>query len=141
MTIKRKNNAQCPQCGVDGICPLCKEPIPGATEFSEWLRLQPEIDSSLGFITTNIDYMWRNYNTGQWMLIEEKRRNVEIKEWQRTMFRIVNAVCKLDENYKGFHIITFENTSPDDGKITLDRKEVSRDELIKFLRFELEIKE
>jgi hypothetical protein len=31
-----------------------------ATEFSKWLRDQKEIDSSLGYITTNIDFLWKN---------------------------------------------------------------------------------
>jgi len=44
-----------------------------STEFGLWLRNQKEIDSGLGYITSNLDYIWRNYNTGDWMLIEEKR--------------------------------------------------------------------
>lgn len=108
-----------------------------STEFGLWLRVQPEIDSKLGYLATNIDYMWRNYKTGKWMLIEEKRHNSTPKFWQRTMFVILHKLCRLDKDFKGFHLMVFENTSPDDGKIFLDKKEIDRDTLIKFLRFEL----
>ena len=108
-----------------------------STEFGIWLRKQIEIDSKLGFLATNIDYMWQNYKTNKWMLIEEKRYGSDVKFWQKTMFKILHHLCKLDKNFKGFHLIVFENTSPEDGKIWLDRKEITKDILIKFLRFEL----
>ena len=107
-----------------------------STEFGLWLREQPEIDSKLGFLATNVDYMWSNYKTGNWMLIEEKRYNSECKHWQRKMFAVINRVCRLDKRYKGFHLIVFENTSPEDGAIFLDKKKISKDELIKFLKFD-----
>jgi len=136
MTAKRRNNAKCPRCNVDGVCPICGDPIPGATEFSDWLREQPIIDSiNFGYVTTNIDYMWRNYNTNQWMLIEEKRRIAIVPQWQRDMLKILNTACKTDNNYHGIHLIQFENKNPDDGRIYLDKEEITRDELIDFLQF------
>lgn len=107
-----------------------------STEFGLWLRYQPEIDSSIGYIATNIDYMWRNYKTGQWMLIEEKRHNAQVKPWQRQMFDILNWCGKKHPRFYGFHTIVFENTGPEDGKIFLDGKLVSKEQLIKFLMFE-----
>lgn len=107
-----------------------------STEFGLWLREQSEIDSALGFVATNIDYLWRNYRTGCWMLIEEKRHGVMPKRWQSESFDLVNKVSKGDPKYKGFHYLIFENTSPEDGTIMLDGKEISKDDLIKFLRFE-----
>ena len=109
-----------------------------ATEFSEWLRNQREIDSSLGFVASDIDYMWRNYRNNQWMLIEEKRRGVQVKFPQTETIKIIHNACKSDINYKGFHVIVFENTSPDDGRIYLDGIEIDRDKLICFLRFEFD---
>ena len=107
-----------------------------STEFGLWLRDQCEIDSALGFVATNIDYLWRNYRTGYWMFIEEMRHGVMPKRWQSESFDLVNKVSKDDPKYKGFHYLIFENTSPEDGTITLDGKEISKDDLIKFLRFE-----
>jgi len=108
-----------------------------STEFGLWLREQPEIDSSLGFIATNIDYMWYSYKTGEWMLIEEKRHGSRVKQWQRQMFSKINRACSTDSMYRGFHLITFENTNVTDGRVWVDNQEVTRDQLIKFLRFEL----
>jgi len=106
-----------------------------STEFGLWLRRQSEIDSSLGFIATNLDYMWENYNTGYWMLIEEKRHNSKCKPWQDRMFKKIDSKI-VDPNYKGFHKIIFENTNPDDGKISLDGVDITKDQLIRFLRFQ-----
>ena len=106
-----------------------------STEFGLWLREQPEIDSALGYIATNIDFMWRNYKSKLWMLIEEKRYMSQIKRWQAQMFKIIDFVCSADKNYRGFHVLTFENSNPDDGKIYLDGNEITRKELLDFLRF------
>ena len=61
------------------------------TEYGDWTRIQPSIDSKLGYLSTNIDYMWKDDN-GNWMLIEEKRRagsdvcNNLPKPWQVNMY-------------------------------------------------------
>lgn len=105
-----------------------------STEFGLWLREQKELDSSIGFVATNLDYMWENYNSGQWMLIEEKRYNSKVKTYQTRMFTKIDKSIK-DENYKGFHILIFENTNPEDGLMTLDGKIITKEQLIDFLRF------
>jgi hypothetical protein len=123
-----------------------------STEFALWLRGQlfnqnideiKCIDSAQGFINTNIDYLWENYNTGDWMLIEEKRfmsqcRFSQAEQFKNFSQKLRNAVKKDYDGfskYHGFHLIQFENTSPDDGKIYLDHKEISKLELIDFLQF------
>lgn len=106
-----------------------------STEFGLWIREQPEIDSGLGFIATNIDYVWRNYKTDQWMLIEEKRFGHKLKYYQKEIFRLLNWCCKHQPHFFGFHILTFENTSPDDGKIFWDEKEITKAELLSYLTF------
>lgn len=107
-----------------------------STEFGLWLRKQPEIDSDKGYLAMNIDYLWCNYKSGAWMLIEEKRYMSTIKRWQNQLFGLIDKCAQNHPRYKGFHIIQFENTSPDDGKIVLDSKEITKEQLIKFLSFE-----
>jgi len=107
-----------------------------STEFGLWLRAQPEIDSRLGFVASNLDYIWRNYKTGRWMLIEEKRHNASVKRWQRDLFDLLDKVARLDPDYCGFHVVRFANTSPDDGEIFLDGEEVTPRQLVSFLLFE-----
>ena len=106
-----------------------------STEFGLWLRDQKEIDSSLGYLATNIDYVWKNYNTEKWMFIEEKRFMSKVKSWQHEIFKALHIWAKRDPNFCGFHLIQFEKTSPEDGKIFLDKKEISKNNLIKFLQF------
>jgi len=106
-----------------------------STEFGLWLREQVEIDSGLGYLATNIDYMWRNYKTGLWMLIEEKRFGRQPKLWQRQMFEILDRQARSDPNYRGFHILIFEKTNPEDGRMWLDGELVTKQSLISFLTF------
>ena len=46
-----------------------------STEYGLWLRDEPSIDSSLGYVATNIDYIWRNYKTGEGKPIQESLNN------------------------------------------------------------------
>jgi hypothetical protein len=107
-----------------------------STEFGLWLRERKEIDSSLGYVATNVDYMWRNYKTGKWMLIEEKRFMAKVKRWQQEMFKLLTWCAKHHPRFRGFHVIQFEKTSPQDGKIFLDGTEISEHDLIEFLKME-----
>jgi len=107
----------------------------GASNFSNWLRSQSGIDSSLGFVATDIDYIWSNYKTAYWMLLEEKCKLAEPSFCQNKLFQIIDKVARADINYRGLHLIQFENTSPDDGKIFIDGRHVLKETPIRFLQF------
>ena len=107
-----------------------------STEYGIWLRQQFEIDSSLGFVTTNIDYLWFNYKTKKYLFKEEKRHGKFPKKYQIDLFRLLDDMARNDESYCGFHCIVFENTSPDDGRIFMDGKVITIPDLKEFLRFE-----
>ncbi len=104
------------------------------TEFGLWLRRQPEIDSRQGFVASDVDYIWKNYTTNEWMIIEEKRYCRDISDCQKDLLVTLHKAAQADVNYKGIHLLVFEKTSPDDGRIWLDRQEISRSELIYFLQ-------
>lgn len=106
-----------------------------STEFGLWLREQKELDSALGYVATNLDYIWCNYKTGDWMLLEEKRHGAMIKFYQKELFERVDKLCQADSRYRGFHQITFENTNPEDGAILLDGQVITKAELLTFLKF------
>jgi len=110
-----------------------------STEFGIWLRQQEAINSKIGFATTNLDYMWSNYKTGEWMLIEEKRYNTPCTYSQKELYKVMHRACKSDDNYKGVHLLVFENTNPEDGKIFWDKKEITKEQLIKILQFEEDV--
>ncbi len=106
-----------------------------STEFGLWLRKQKEIDSKLGFVAINVDFVWRNYKTGMWMIIEEKRYMGKLTWVQEKMYQMLIKCCKHDPNFQGFYLLQFERTSPEDGKIFLNGKQITKDELISFLQF------
>jgi hypothetical protein len=115
-----------------------------STEFGLWLRGQlPDqktdvrcIDSVLGFVTTNLDYVWHNYKTRPWMAIEEKRYQADVSFSQDSIFRLVNEAFKSDVQYHGLHILRFEKTNPEDGRMWLNGKMLTTEQLLAFLRFD-----
>jgi len=106
-----------------------------STEFGIWLREQPEIDSGLCYTATNVDYLWTNYKSGYWMLIEEKRFGKLPAFYQVEMYKLLDNIKLIDKKYKGFHVLVFENTSPSDGGIYMDGKYINTDDLMQFLQF------
>ena len=106
-----------------------------STEFGLWLREQECIDSGKGYIATNLDYVSSNYRTGEWLLLEEKRYNKNMTRAQTDQFKILHDAAKSDSNYKGFHLIVFEKTSPADGGIKINNESVTVIELLNFLMF------
>ena len=106
-----------------------------STEFGLWLRRQQEIDSSFGFVATNLDYIWANYRTGEWMLIEEKRHGGVVHFYQQQLFERLNKLCQQDKLYRGFHVLVFQNTNPDDGLIWLDGQAITKKQILEFLQF------
>lgn len=106
-----------------------------STEFGLWLREQRQLDSGLGYVATNIDYVWENYKTGAWMIIEEKRYRSQPKFYQKRIFERLDRYCKQDKVFHGVHVLVFENTSPDDGKIYWDGKQITKDQLLELLTF------
>lgn len=109
------------------------------TDFSKWLRAQPEIASEKGFITTDIDYLWRNYKTGEWMILEEKTHSAIVPRWQSEFISLVDALGLNDKLYRGAFLVRFENTDPDNGRVLVNKLILTRDEFISFLRFEFDI--
>jgi hypothetical protein len=108
-----------------------------STEFGLWLRQEEHpINSKFGYQTTNIDYVWTNKRTYNWLLIEEKRYSCEVPNWQKIVFSLVKRNAEHDPKYKGFFYIIFEKTSPEDGRMWINNKEATKDELLKLLQFD-----
>ena len=103
-----------------------------STEFGLWLRNQREIDSGIGYVPTNVDYVWRTWKTNQWLYLEEKRHLAECQPFQLYTFRILHNLALADPLYYGFHFIAFENTSPMDGEMYLDFNQIDIAQLIAF---------
>jgi len=107
-----------------------------STEFGLWLREQREIDSSLGYMATNLDYIWFCSRTGEWLMIEEKRHGSRPRRFQMGLFRRLDQLAQHDPFYRGFYIVTFERKSPEDGRIWINGRPASRSDLIALLQFD-----
>lgn len=107
-----------------------------STEFGQWLRDQKDIDSCFGYVATNIDFVWSNHKTEDYLLLEEKRYMQPIKFYQERIFKRINSNNSIDPKYHGFYLLQFERTSPLDGKVFLNHNEISTSDLIGFLKFE-----
>jgi len=136
-TKKRTYYARCPECGAYPIiCSRCGGAGTGSTPFSDWLREQKDIGSNMGYVASNLDYIWQNYRTKQWMLIEEKVY-MSVPTWSQTqLFKFLIGRLKYDPKFYGFFLVQFERTSPDDGYTYINHERVTKEMLIKFLRFE-----
>ncbi len=121
-------------------------PFTKSSMFGLQLRREPDIDSSLGYGATNLDYVWvkmKSWNPmviENYMLIEEKT-NVNFTEHQISGFQdhifkhLHNLLCK-DPLYKGIHIIQFSKTTTDNGNVYINGGLVHKSTFLRFLRFE-----
>lgn len=130
----------------------------GGTEFSDWLRDQPELDSRRYHLSLqNVDFTVHRYGVkrqGQIiqavMLLEEKRYMGKSQFAQRDTHKIIDQALRLAHgqsvinergdctpfHYFGYHVLQFENTSPADGKMFWDGERIEIADLIRLLRFE-----
>lgn len=110
-----------------------------STEFGIWLRQQKALSSSLGYVGTNLDYIWENRLLGRWMLIEEKRNRAQPLFYQVRNFERIDRLCRRDPAYAGLYYVVFENTCPDDGRVWINKKLASAQTLMRLLKeFKLE---
>lgn len=104
------------------------------TDFSEWIRNNQRLSSENGYILTDIDYLWKNYNNGRFMILEEKTHFSDMDDTQRGLIYDLNLLLKRSQNYHGFHLIQFENTCPSNGDIYIDKKKSSEIELVELMQ-------
>lgn len=103
--------------------------------FSDWIRTPTELDSKKGFRNYDIDNIWWLKDKGLWMRIEEKTRNGSMTPDQKMIFAHIHTSTDDQVGYKGFHLLVFSNTTPDNGETFLDGKKISREDLIGFFEF------
>ena len=109
-------------------------------ELSDWVRAKLPLPNT-GYAVSDVDLCLYNCRTQNFMFIEVKRKNFECKKNQRTFFAMLHKrMTKSNHidtwNFKGFHLLTFENTWWTDGKAYLDHRQVTEQEVIKFFSME-----
>jgi len=109
--------------------------------FSGWLRKSGKVKSSEdGLSVTDLDFCLHSWKSKprKLMLIEMKQHGAKIRFPQRQIYVALNKALKIGlkqigYDFLGIHVITFENRFFNDGKCFLDNKEITEDELGKFL--------
>ena len=105
---------------------------------SDWVRFNHP-DSDNGFMVSDLDFVIYNYKSKKIIFLESKTYNKQISNWQRKLFEMLNRWIKngTDEGYQnlGFHLVTFEKSGFNDGKVFFDKKEVNEQELKQILSF------
>lgn len=122
-----------------------------STEFGIWLRekYQKWIGSHT-FSAQNLDYIWHNYLENWIILIEEKRyggmMNKGARRAQEDTHGVVAQMLAIASgsvvntmrgprkcDYRGYYRIVFENTSPDDGGMTINGEPATEKDLMRLL--------
>ncbi len=123
------------------------------TPFGRWLREQQRLDSKrIGLSIQNLDYIIHRYSwpsVHAMMLIEEKRYMALSPFAQKDTHRLINSALWHADNkpvansrgqvrlfrYCGYHVLTFENTTPDDGRMWWDDMPIAVSDLFSLLSF------
>lgn len=148
MTRPAKYNVRCHVCRKELVCnnEECKnygESQKHGTLFSLWLRDEERLKSEYGYVTTNLDFIWRDYKKNWLILIEEKIQNGDVTKVQEKTFFILDKALQLWSmislkfnlpgkiKYNGFYLIQFENESPDDSEwIKINGKKYDKSHLL-----------
>ncbi len=128
------------------------------TPFGLWLRTQPDLDSIVERLSIqNLDWIIHCYSgvattCEHIMLIEEKRNGNTSDFAQRDTLLLLDQVCHYAHGiqvtterktvrtflYYGLHVLTFINSTPDDGPMRWDGKPITREDLLLLLRFKID---
>lgn len=154
MAAPRRNGIRCEACNKEvKVCPHCKARLHPDTAFSRWMRYLDYPNSNSQASNHNLDYVWFRYYDNWFITIEEKTHgkeydlekrgdvsqiqshglikqmlsaasgglyDISFADWSRTNEQVF---------YKGHYVITFENTTPDDGWMKINGEAHSRYDL------------
>lgn len=102
-------------------------------QMSGWIRTNLP-DSMTGTRVTDMDFVIFNINHNRILFLEVKSRGKYLAKWQREIYsQIVYAINLSGTLTANFACITFENTFFGDGKVWLDNKLSSEENIKKYL--------
>lgn len=109
--------------------------------FNEWIKKYLP-DSYGGYLVTDVDFVLYDESINRFMILEVKTKNGVMKYWQKRVYKQLAKWIEIgirhDEyagpwQFLGFHQLIFQHTTPEDGRMFFDNKEVERDELLRIL--------
>lgn len=109
------------------------------TPFSHWLRQREFPLDSTRISNHDLDYVWHNYREHWLILIEEKRACAEQTWAQKQTHGVLDKMLRMtayrDCEYRGYYLIQFEKTTPDDSRwMLINGNAASKGDLLHLLR-------
>lgn len=119
----------------------------GDTPFGAWLRTKhQERIGSHRFSAHNGDYFWHDYRDSWFIFMEEKRYRGKQTKSQRDTHGIVTQLLEKASGavvetmrgprpveFRGYYLIVFDKTSPEDGEFTINGMKANEVELLHLL--------
>lgn len=125
MTVNRKLKCVNPDC-----------PHEKLFYFSDWVR-ENLPDSKTGFMVSDIDFVFVDRQSKKILLLEVKTNGKPVPTWQRQMFEVFHKAMRLcmpkGWQYLQYNLLVFEKDSFKNGKVYLNNKEITEQDLINFL--------
>jgi hypothetical protein len=112
-------------------------PYVGNVGFSQFMY-KFRVEANSGFTFVDIDTILRNYEKQTFALMEVKCKQSPLSYAQKKIFNEIDQALRRGTGdgwtYVGFYVLSFENTSFDDGKAFINGQEISGDEFKLWLR-------
>lgn len=109
-------------------------------DFSGWIR--SNLTGEKGYTVFDIDFVHRDYRRKLLQIVEVKVLKGKLTYMQErvipeitSIFQAGIAAGKPEAGWRwmGYHVVQFENTSPENGRIEWDGKEITQEKLIELL--------
>jgi hypothetical protein len=121
---------------------MVREEITGKRnlDFSGWIR--SNLTGIEGYTVFDIDFVYRDYLRKRLQIVEAKVLKGKLTYMQE---RVIPEIASIFEagiaagkpepgwRWMGYHVVRFENTSPENGLIEWDGKIITREKLIELL--------
>lgn len=109
-------------------------------DFSGWIRRT--LTGAKGFTVFDVDFIFRDYERKLLQMVEVKTHEADLSTMQRIALSelaliLENGIAagspQLGWRWCGFHVLRFEGTCPQNGRILWDNKLVSEKQLVELL--------
>ena len=109
-------------------------------DFSGWIRRN--LTGREGYTVFDIDFVFRDYRRKLLQIVEAKTFRGKLTYLQERVIPDIDSIFEAGISagkpeagwrWMGYHVVRFENTSPENGRIIWDGKEITREKLIELL--------
>jgi hypothetical protein len=84
-----------------------------------WFKEQEILDSYSGNNIQDLDFIYENKNTGNYIYMEEKSQGGKLRPWQSQLFAKM-AEGNNGKNFRGFWVVWLTGKTPQDGPVSVE---------------------